>query len=87
MEHVSPMQMTPLMWLPMLLVPLIVVGALVWFGVFLVESLTDRKGVRLRWRSSKSGSRVARSARGSSSSASGCCGTTRGESVSRFAGR
>jgi uncharacterized membrane protein len=40
------MEMSPLMWGAMLLVPLIVVGALVWFGVFLVKSLTAGRGTR-----------------------------------------
>jgi putative membrane protein len=44
MPHFYPMDMTPVMWAAMLLVPVLVVGALVWFGVFLVRRLTDRSG-------------------------------------------
>jgi len=44
MAHLYTMEMSPVMWGAMLVVPLIVVGALVWFGVLLVKSLTAGRG-------------------------------------------
>jgi putative membrane protein len=48
LDQILVMGMEPWMWVAMLIVPTVIVGALVWFGLYLFRRLADRGATEAR---------------------------------------